>query len=384
MYRKNIAVISSLAVLLMAGCSSTPEKPKADTSPLNEKVEARNEQLYECLNADGFVLVHRECNTLALEGESPEAQKKANIKITEKVSEGGPDFQLLAAVLSEDAEGVKEAIQTGADVNRVFLDSTLYGSGARHPNDKKSILFIASQQMNLELIEVLLNAGADPNLRPDPESNNYDFVANSFIMSRYSSNKTVYGPDIGLLAIKYGYVPTEKGLDYMESWLDRRLDQPLKAKMVELYEKLLRISENQSYTKTMGSESKAEQICELHQQIGQENRYKYPMDVGDGNRRFLDLSKYNSQKDACEVTLRYETSVGFWAKVVMGADQRYDMSLAKKFLRTDSGHDFIEEMVKNLYEPQFKSMDRPEMVVTLELSFKNKGMETKRIPMFSD
>jgi len=142
--------------------------------------------------------------------------------------------------------------------------------------------------------------------------------------------------------------------------------------------------DNQSSQQIADAESKAEQLCELHQRIGGENSHKFPMEVGDGNRRFLDRAKYNSQRDVCEVTLRYETSVDFWAKVIMAADERYNMDLARKFIGSTNGHKFIEQMMTNHYEPEFSSMDRPEMDVVLEVSFRNNEIETKRFQMFSD
>lgn len=48
------------------------------------------------------------------------------------------------------------------------------------------------------------------------------------------------------------------------------------------------------------------------------------------------------------------------------------------------GHKFIEQIMTNHYEPEFSSMDRPEVDVTLEVRFMNNRMETKRFPMVGD
>ena len=231
-------VTASLTVLLMAGCSNTP--------PVNEKLENARKTLANCLSPDGFHNFHRNCNAYTLKELPQESQQKASEKWNTYLAEAGPDFQLLAAVKSEDLKGVTEAIDAGADVNRLFTDATLYGSGAYHPDDKQSILTIASRQMNLELMAVLFDAGADVNLRYGPERSLNDFVYQSFgkMQNTYDGNfqkvvETAYGPDIGLLALEYGYAPTANILDSMASALNRSADPTMKAKQSELYNKLL-------------------------------------------------------------------------------------------------------------------------------------------------
>ena len=231
-------VTASVAVLLMAGCSNTP--------PVNEKLESARKTLANCLSPDGFDNFHRNCNAYTLKELPQESQQKASEKWNTYLAEAGPDFQLLAAVKSEDLKGVTEAIDAGADVNRLFTDATLYGSGAYNPDDNNSILTIASKQMNLELMAVLFNAGADVNLRYGPERSLNDFVYQSFgkMRNTYDGSgqkvvETAYGPDIGLLALEYGYAPTAHILDYMASELNRSADPKMKAKQLELYNKLL-------------------------------------------------------------------------------------------------------------------------------------------------
>jgi hypothetical protein len=231
-------VTASLAVLLMAGCSSTPQ--------VNEKLENAREALAGCLSPDGFHNFYRNCNANTLKELPQESQLKASEKWSTYLAGAGPDFQLLAAVKSGDLKGVTEAIDAGADVNRLFTDATLYGSGAYDPDDKNSILTIASKRMNLELMAVLFEAGADVNLRYGPERNLNDFVYQSFgkMRSTYDGNSqkivvTAYGPDIGLLALEYGYAPTAYILDAMANGLIRGSDPKMKAKQSELYNKLL-------------------------------------------------------------------------------------------------------------------------------------------------
>jgi hypothetical protein len=220
-------------------------------------LEAAKEKLADCLSALGFKELYRSCNSYVLKELPQDAQRKAEDKWNAYVAEGGLEFQLLVAVESENLKGVKEAIDAGADVNSVFTHATLYGTGARDPGDKSSILLIASGQFNLELMALLLDSGADPNLEYGHRGIENDFVYQSYwkLQQQWDSNgqkiiDVVYGPDIGLLAVDYGYLPDEKLLDSMERRLDRTRDPIMKAKISELHSKLLSVR-SQTHQKTV-------------------------------------------------------------------------------------------------------------------------------------
>ena len=67
----------SLALLLIAGCSSVPEKSQIDAPPVNKKLEAAKEKLADCLSALGFKELYRSCNSYVLKELPQDAQRKA-------------------------------------------------------------------------------------------------------------------------------------------------------------------------------------------------------------------------------------------------------------------------------------------------------------------
>lgn len=109
--------------------------------------------------------------------------------------------QLLHAVADEDIETVKQLVQEGADVN-YFTPSG------------DSPLLVAIDAMNVELIQFLLDQGADPN--PDPQKGYtlplniaVDIAVQAFLNEETEaiSNETVE------LLVRYGADYTKKDKD---------------------------------------------------------------------------------------------------------------------------------------------------------------------------
>ncbi len=225
------AILPILTAILIAGCSSSQEKNLTGKPPKDEKLEIARGLLWGCLNPGNYETLRRSCLSDKLSRLGPESRQKAAERWASFLERKGPDYQLLAAVQSEDIEAVEAAIKKGADVNRDFA-----------LNGGTSLLEIAQREWNLEVFEVLLREGADPNWRKGPFGRKTDWGTTAFITSQQQGNDTVYGTDFVQKAIDYGYVTTFFSLDTMERTMGQIRDPEQKVRMRRVYNKLKQVS----------------------------------------------------------------------------------------------------------------------------------------------
>lgn len=198
-------LILTAAVLALAGCATpTPQEL--------EKQETAKELLDDCLAASGLRAVSDTCQHPWIAHAGKEASAKADQRWQDSFASKGPDWHLMAAVISRNSEDVKRAIASGADVNRVFTPAELYGTkiSNRHPNTP---LFQAADRLYLEIVELLLQNGAKPSLEYNGQR--LDVVTTSLINLQYANGGVRTGAQVGELAVKYGYKPDARALEDM-------------------------------------------------------------------------------------------------------------------------------------------------------------------------
>jgi hypothetical protein len=189
-------IILSAVAMLLAGCGSL-----LMTQESLDKARD-SEMLQECLATTHIQPMIYACINKLPWFSTADAKAQARKHWDDYVTSHGPDVRLLGAVLSRDIAAAKAAIAAGANANWVYPTSFQHGrqpaSGARDSNF--SVLMAAGHTHDLELIELLLQHGADPHWK-DPNGGS-DFVHN-FLPRKVQMAE---------LAVKYGYRPDAQTL----------------------------------------------------------------------------------------------------------------------------------------------------------------------------
>tara|TARA_R110002124_G_scaffold128157_2_gene288515 strand:- start:2423 stop:3337 length:915 start_codon:yes stop_codon:yes gene_type:complete len=132
------------------------------------------------------------------------------------------DEQLLAHVLMNNIEGAKAAIESGANVNATFTNRIIVGPDALSPETQKPVLQIAAEDLDIEMVELLLVNGANPNLRrADTDVDLFTGQVRNYSYRNMADGTRIHvsGLDVLELAIQYGLTPTAVSLE----WLDQAL-----------------------------------------------------------------------------------------------------------------------------------------------------------------
>ncbi|MBS7690728.1 hypothetical protein I0E98_10635 [Pseudomonas lalucatii] len=207
-------IILSAAALVLAGCGSTPMIQDS------EDVVRGKAYLQECLASTHIKPMHRACFNYYLSKVGDEAKAQAKQHWDSYMATLGPDERLLGAVFRQNTEAAREAISSGANVNREFSASFLNGPSVRNAESKTTVLMQAGFKFDLEMMELLLQNGANPSWKEGEDR--FDVVANLISRSGIThyedgTRETVTGLQVGELAFKYGYRPDALALDFIGS-----------------------------------------------------------------------------------------------------------------------------------------------------------------------
>lgn len=232
-----------LSAMLAVGCASTPDPVEPKSPQVDEALEEAKTKLSTCLGGGTYEVLLGSCNWYTLKKLSPESQAKAAEKWEAFIAEKGPDFRLLSAVELRDVEEAKRAIKEGANVDRRF-----------EVRDNKTALILAAQKKNLELLTVLLDAGANPNIRQQGMAEGTTYVQDALNSKQMQDGKWVYGADIVKLLASYGYTPTNAELTAMELLVERFRDSTRYAEMFDRMQAALSQFEQGDEKRTAESE----------------------------------------------------------------------------------------------------------------------------------
>jgi len=112
--------------------------------------------------------------------------------------------RLWRAVYIQRPDLVKEALSAGANPNAVVTNVEIYGSETKAPLYEQNVLRLAVNRINLDVTKLLLNAGANPNLRVPPD---LPLVTPGMRVIR--GDRTTEASDVLQLVLQRGYRPTE-------------------------------------------------------------------------------------------------------------------------------------------------------------------------------
>lgn len=207
---KNLAIS---AVLLLVGCSTGAITPQ-------EALQGKA-KLQECLSAAGIYEMRSTCFRTSLKDAGPDAYDIAEAHWDAAVAKMGPDERLLAHILWKDVDAARAAIASGANINHPFSNRIVYGPNANDPHMTQPPLAIAIREFQLDLVELLLSEGADPNWRPDGKMDMFTggIRASASFSSVDGTYKKVTGLQLAELGVKYGLTPTAHTLKQLENYI---------------------------------------------------------------------------------------------------------------------------------------------------------------------
>lgn len=145
-FRYPLLVAVSLAV---AGCATGPREPKL--------TGREQERLNWCQQQKALVSGRAECFD-RLANERPLVRDKGRKIWEETIRRSGPNAQLFEAVAQKDLESARMALAAGADPKHVYQRSEI----GFYLYEKVTALWVASFNNDSRMIEMLLQAGADP------------------------------------------------------------------------------------------------------------------------------------------------------------------------------------------------------------------------------
>lgn len=195
------------AALLLTGCSTSP-KGIAE----QQKKAQTEEALQWCVDATDIATKTSHCFGALLLSSDPELYSKGHDHWMETVAKMPPDKRLLAAVLASQIPVAKEAIVSGANINREFTHREVYGSDAHEPERKITALNLAIMR-STHMAVLLMQQGADPNWRADGEQS--DMFSRRLTGTRLSISDVKMAEQ----ALKYGLVPTAYSLIELEIFM---------------------------------------------------------------------------------------------------------------------------------------------------------------------
>ncbi|WP_303285327.1 hypothetical protein [Marinobacter sp. SS8-8] len=232
-----------IVVAFISGCSSVRQESMQEkpNSPSPEQVKWDG-YFQKCMSAKNFgdASICRRYEREKYLSEEQVSQAEAQ---WEKIFQAsGPDFHLYTAITSADLEGMQEAIKAGANVNRIFSSTELFGSRAESGKERFTTPLAEassrSSRKKLEMMELLLENGANPSWRRGRGSYEFDIFTDSLGRSLQNADGTtiIHGEDVGLLLLEYGYEPTLFSAKRAKS----NLGSGPKAKKV--YEEVMRVA----------------------------------------------------------------------------------------------------------------------------------------------
>lgn len=231
-------IITVAVALLLTGCGTSPK----DIAEQQRKAEGE-QALQQCLVATEIATMRSSCFRHIINDAGPEASAQADKHWSETVAKMSPDKRLLAAVLWPNIAAAKEAITSGANVNREFTSRVVTGPTSTKPEAKHTVLGIAVRDFEPLMAEFLMQHGADPNWRED--GNESDMFTGRLTWSqsytgRDGNSHSISGFDMAKLALKYGFVPTAHGLVKLETLMRAHDRHPTSIPNVKpLYEELV-------------------------------------------------------------------------------------------------------------------------------------------------
>lgn len=153
---------------------------------------------------------------IKLAGEHAFEEAKAHWSNT--VATLSPDERLLAATLWPTIAMAKEAIASGANVNREFTNREVIGTRSTGERTTTA-LQIAVRDFEPKIAEFLMQEGADPNWRENEDDLGM-FTSRITVRQGYTDKegiaRTITGLDMAELGLKYGLKPTAASLFYLE------------------------------------------------------------------------------------------------------------------------------------------------------------------------
>lgn len=196
--------------LLLAGCGTTAKQTQ-DTA-------IGQQALQKCLAATDVPSMRSTCFQWDLGKAGEGAFAEAEDHWNKSVATLPPDQRLLAAALWPNIAMAKEAIASGANVNREFTSREVIG--ARSTGERRrTVLDIAVRDFEPKIAEFLMLEGADPNWRENEDD--LDMFTGRITMSQSYTDKdgnsrNITGLEMAELGLKYGLTPTAPSLFYLE------------------------------------------------------------------------------------------------------------------------------------------------------------------------
>lgn len=206
-------LLASLTLALI-GCAA-PGKDADSAQEEAEKLARSEEMLNDCITQKGLQTKARACFDYSL---TPEAKRQAEEHWNTTVAALNPDGRLVAAALRRDLDAAKKAIAAGANAARIVSHVELHDTRALDPSSKTSLLFVAANQYDLPMLDLLMRHGADPKWQENATS--YDVVANR--IDRIGQGRRldgspglVTGAQIAEVALAHGYQPDARNLEFI-------------------------------------------------------------------------------------------------------------------------------------------------------------------------
>lgn len=237
-----------------------------------------------CLLSKRFGYAYARCRPFSWNGLS--GIKGADLaidKYNKLLSDPNPTKALIYATVANNADLAIGAIKAGADVN-VIVDSLDYfeSEGRNYNAHFGPVVWVAIRENNRKLIEALIDAGANINLRNEDKYNIpfVDFI-NISRVSAIPGKKDFHGLALGDFLADHGYIATEKDLDFIAATIDSRLsdssrtlnknDAEERGLFLGLYKKLLASTDEKTRDRHLNKINAKKQEV-LMAELGREQR----------------------------------------------------------------------------------------------------------------
>lgn len=160
---------------------------------------------HACMKAVHFADIKDFCgpfNRLGLKDrpDAPEARKRFD----DALADPDATTRLVRAVIVGDVGKARDALKAGADPNPVSTNLERYGISAAEPERRFTPLSQGVQLLDLEMLDALLDGGADPNFLPPGARS----LLPSAGVKKSVGDKVTSGTDVAELLVRRGYKPT--------------------------------------------------------------------------------------------------------------------------------------------------------------------------------